>query len=149
MQFCSGHEELVGIHPGASGDYKIWPLENFIRLARDLVAGGHKKIVIFGDKNEQEIGRQLELAIGKDIFNLTGLTTLGQTAAMMSRCSLIVCNDSGPMHLAAAVGAQTLALFFSTHFVETSPYGKNHLVMCTRCSPVSPARALPTAPIAS
>jgi ADP-heptose:LPS heptosyltransferase len=128
MQFCPDHEELVGIHPGASGDYKIWPLENFIRLACDLTAG-HKKVVLFGDKNEQELGRMLELAIGRDALNLIGRTTLGQTAAMMSHCSLIVCNDSGPMHLAAAVGTPTLALFFSTHFVETGPYGDNHLVM--------------------
>jgi lipopolysaccharide heptosyltransferase II len=125
--FNSGHEYLIGIHPGASGDYKMWPIDNFIRLAQGLVSKGDRKVVVFGDQNELELGRRIEAALGKDILNLTGKTTLGQTAAMMSRCSLLVCNDSGPMHLAAAVGTPVIALFFSTHFVETGPYGEKHL----------------------
>jgi lipopolysaccharide heptosyltransferase II len=128
-RFSPDHEDLIGIHPGASGDYKIWPLENFIKLSQNLIDKHRKKIIIFGDKNEQKLGRRIEAALGRNVLDLTGRTSLGQTAAVMSHCSLILCNDSGPMHLASAVGTPVLALFFSTHFVETGPYGVNHLVM--------------------
>lgn len=126
--FLANGEELIGFHPGASGPHKMWPIENFISLAQSLIASG-KKIVIFGDKSEQELGDKIKDANGNKVMNLTGQTTLGQAAALMSRCSLIVCNDSGPMHLASAVGTPVLALFFSTHFVETGPYGENNLIL--------------------
>ncbi len=127
--FLPQQEELIGIHPGASGPHKMWPLDNFITFSKSLITRQNKKIVIFGNKSEQSLGKRIEDAIGENVLNLTGHTTLGQTAAVMSRCSLIVCNDSGPMHLASAVGAPVLALFFSTHFVETGPYGENNLVL--------------------
>ena len=128
-EFCPEHNELIGIHPGASGNHKRWPIENFIKLAEGLIARQHKKIVIFGDKSEQGLGMRLEIALGENALNLTGRTTLGRTAAMMSHCSLVLCNDSGPMHLASAVGTPIIALFFSTYFAETGPYGENHLVL--------------------
>lgn len=121
-------EELIGIHPGASGPYKRWPVKNFIDISKSLNER-NKKIVIFGDGSEKEIGMEIEMALGPNVLNLAGVTTLGQTAAVMSECSLVLCNDSGPMHLAAAVGTPVLALFFSTHFVETGPYGENNLVL--------------------
>lgn len=126
--FYSQKDELVGFHPGASGPHKMWPVDNFISLANSLI-DRNKKIVIFGDKSEQKLGKKIKDATGKNVLNLTGLATLSQTAAVMSRCSLLVCNDSGPMHLASAVGTPVLALFFSTHFVETGPYGENNLVL--------------------
>lgn len=129
QRFRSAHNELIGIHPGASGNHKRWPIENFIQVTKRLVENNGQGILIFGDQTEQNLGRQLEDALGSHALNLAGRTSLPETAAFMSQCSLIVCNDSGPMHLAAAVGTPILALFFSTHFVETGPYGENHLVM--------------------
>jgi len=120
---------ILGIHPGASGNHKRWPIENFIKLGRSLVDKYNYKILVLGDRNENKLGEAIVKAVGPDVLDLTGQTTLSQLAAYISLCSVFVCNDSGPMHLASALNIPVIALFFSTHFVETGPYGKDNIVI--------------------
>ncbi len=123
-----GHQ-IVGLAPGTSGDYKQWPIENFIALAGSLVTRHGYKVIVLGDENEQVLGHQIKTAVGSGCEDLTGKTTLSELAGYLSRCDLLVSNDSGPMHLANAVGTPVISLFFSTHFVETGPYGANNIVV--------------------
>ena len=120
---------ILGIHPGASGNYKRWPLENFINLGRRLIDKHDFRLIIFGDKDEIKLGKTIAENLYPDALDLTGRTTLSQLAAYISLCSFFVCNDSGPMHIASAVGVPIIALFFSTHFIETGPYGENNIVI--------------------
>lgn len=128
-QIGFAEKPILGIHPGASSDYKRWPLENFIELGKRLVDKHNYKILIFGGKSEAKLAEEIVKALGPDVQDLTGRTTLSQLAAYISLCSLVVSNDSGPMHLASALSVPIIALFFSTHFIETGPYGRNNIVI--------------------
>ena len=122
-------QKLIGMHPGASGDHKQWPLENFAELGRRLVQKDDCRILVFGDRNEADLGRRLRDGIGPACEDMTGKTTLGQLGALLSKCDLLVSNDTGPAHLASAVGTPVIGLFFSTHFVETGAFGPGHLAI--------------------
>jgi|GEM_PF-2082931 lipopolysaccharide heptosyltransferase II len=122
-------KSLVGLVPGASGPHKRWPAEKFGRLGRVLVERHAKNILIFGDDTERTIGNQVKQLVGAGAINLAGETSLEDLKTYLSLCDVLVTNDTGPMHLAAAVATPTIGLFFSTHFVETGPYGAGHLVL--------------------
>jgi len=123
------NKKIIGMHPGAGGDFKQWPIENFGRLGRMLVEQNGFQILIFGSKEEREDCDRLKTQIGEGAVNLAGQTTLEELAACLSQCDLLITNDTGPMHLASAVGTRVIALFFSTHFVETGPYGAGHIAI--------------------
>jgi len=120
---------ILGIHPGASGSHKRWPIDRFISLAKLMTREHGYKILVIGDESEKELGKDVSNTLGSDALDMTGRTTLSELAAYLSQCSLFICNDSGPMHLASAVGVPIIALFFSTHFVETGPYGPGHIIV--------------------
>lgn len=122
-------EKLIGMHPGASGDHKQWPLESFVELGRRLVQKENCRILVFGGGNEVYLGRRLSDGIGPACDDMTGKTTLAQLGALLSKCDLLVSNDTGPAHLASAVGTPVIGLFFSTHFVETGAFGPGHLAI--------------------
>lgn len=124
-----GNAKIIGMQPGASGDHKMWPVENFSNLGKTLVEKHGCKILIFGGEQERELGEVLKSQIGKNSLNLAGETGIPELTAFLSLCNLLVTNDTGPMHLASAVGTPVLALFFSTHFTETGPYGEGHIVI--------------------
>lgn len=123
-----GHT-IVGINPGASGAYKMWPVDKFASLGRNLSERHDFRILIFGGKGETGLGRNLKALIGPKAEDLTGRTTLDELAAFLSLCEVVVTNDTGPMHLAYSVGTRIISLFFNSHFVETGPYGKGHVAV--------------------
>ena len=116
---------LVGLHPKSSyGPAKCWPLENYTRLARQLIREKQALVLIFGGKEEREAARQLASAAGEGVINLAGETDLPLLAALSYLCRLVVANDSGPLHLAAAVGTPVIGLFGSTDPRATGPRGR-------------------------
>lgn len=121
--------KIIGMVPGASAEFKKWPIEKFGKLGKALTTKNNYKILIFGDDREIALGTRLKTLIGEDASNLCGKTTIKELKAYLSLCDLLVTNDTGPMHLASAVGTKVVALFFSTHFTETGPYGSNHIVI--------------------
>jgi len=128
-----GGSTLIAIHPWTSDVLKQWPLENFCALARRLSLLPNARIVVIG-------GRE-ELAKGADIFdneagrfiNLTGKTSLKELASVLKRCSLLISGDSGPVHLAAAVGTPALAIFGTGIVAKGArrwgPWGAGHAVV--------------------
>ena len=122
-------EKIIGINPGASGDFKKWPIEKFVKLGRGLVENHDYKLIIFGDNNDKALGQRLHEEIGPGCEDMTGRTTVPQLIAYLSRCDLLVSNDTGPAHISSAVGTPVVSFFFSTHFVETGPYGAGHIVV--------------------
>ncbi len=118
-----GHEHpVVGMNPGASyGGAKRWPAERFAAvgdaLARDCGAG----VAIFGAPNERYIAEEVSKRMEMPAAVLAGRTTLGQLMGLIQECDLFITNDSGPMHLAAALDVPQLAIFGSTSEVATGP----------------------------
>ena len=130
-------EEVVGFGPGATyGPAKRWPKENWVELGQELVNRG-QQILIFGSGEETELCGQIARGIGPKAINLAGTATLRQSAALLSLCSNFITNDTGVMHLAAAVGTRVTAIFGSTCPVWTSPWGEGHTVLYKQepCSP--------------
>ncbi|MEW6327171.1 MAG: glycosyltransferase family 9 protein [Thermodesulfobacteriota bacterium] len=131
---------LIGFQPGASTTKRIWPAAYFAELG-DMLAGNFgARIVLFGVEGERYLGEEIERRMQNPAINLIGKTTIPRLAAFLERCRCLVSNDTGPMHLAAAVGTKTIGLFFShAHFAETAPYGEDHIVFqpnipCAPCS---------------
>jgi heptosyltransferase-2 len=96
---------VIALAPGASAPRKCWPVERFVELGRILARECDARFVTVGGPQDWHLGLRLETELGsRRVLNLAGRTTLRQTAAVLERCCLTVSNDSGPMHLAAAVG---------------------------------------------
>jgi lipopolysaccharide heptosyltransferase II len=109
--------------PGAEfGPAKRWPIEHFATLGKRLIAEGHA-IWILGSPNDAPIGNELARALGSAprVFDLSGRTDLGTAIDLMAAATLVVTNDSGLMHAAAAVGAPLVALFGSSSPAYTPP----------------------------
>ena len=133
---------IVGMAPGAAyGHAKRWPPSRMAELARRLVARG-ATCVLVGAAGDRDAGREIESALPtpSGVVNLIGRTDLRLLAGVLQRCRAFVSNDSGAMHLAAAVGVPVTAIFGPTDERVTSPIGipgNNdvlvHPVFCRPC----------------
>ena len=101
----------VALHPGAGSPNRRWSAEKFAAVGDALAAAG-ARIVITGTKAESPV---VEAVIGNmkaEALNLCGRLSLGGLAGLFGRCNVLVSNDSGPLHLAAAVGTATVGIFW-------------------------------------
>ena len=120
---------IVGLCPGAAyGPAKRWAPERFVQTAKVLKDEIGARFVLIGSKNETDAANQVSTAIGDAAVDLSGKTDIVQLAAVLSRCDLVIANDSGPMHLASAVGTPVVGLFGSTDPVATGPLGPHRIV---------------------
>jgi len=120
---------VVGMIPGAArGPSKRWPEAHFCALAKRLVHDGYD-LVLFGGSDDRELCGRIRDAVGHGVFNLAGKTSLAEWAVLMDGCRMVVANDSGGMHLAAALGRPLVALYGMTDPERTGPLGKNCVVM--------------------
>ncbi len=102
---------LVGVHPGSKWPSRRWMPERFAALADELARRLNARIVLTGGPGEEEVAEQVAVQMRTPAVNLAGRTTLGALAALMARLRLFVANDTGPAHLAAAVGVPSITLF--------------------------------------
>ena len=136
----SDNELLIGIHLGASKSDKTWPVSSFALLADMITERLGAKILLFGSPSETDLGYEFEKIVTSSPVNLIGKTDIGELAAFLNRCSLLISNDTGPLHLATAVGTKVVDIFTANvHFQETGPYGDGHYVIqadipCVPCS---------------
>jgi heptosyltransferase-2 len=114
---------VIGINPGAAfGSAKRWYPERFAEVAGRLAAAWNAKVVIFGGPGEADIAAGIERHLAGQCCNCAGKTNLRELMALIRRCNFLVTNDSGPMHIAAALGVPLVAIFGSTDHATTSPY---------------------------
>ncbi|MBU0754379.1 MAG: lipopolysaccharide heptosyltransferase II [Planctomycetes bacterium] len=126
----SGSSVLVGLIPGAArGKAKQWPPEYFAETGRELVRETGCKILVFGTSDEISLCRRVTDRIGTHALNLAGKTSIPELAAMLSFCKAVVTNDSGGMHLAAAVGTPVVAIFGATDPNQTAPLGSGNRIV--------------------
>ena len=113
---------IVAVHPGGSYPGKRWPLDHFLSLSRELITEG-ARVVAFED--ESGYGRELAEVPGLVVLRLR----LREMMAILERCGTLVCNDSGPMHIAAALGVRTVAIFERGEPKWFGPVGEGHIVI--------------------
>ncbi len=134
-----GRGGVVGINPGAYyGGAKRWLSERYARVADTLAEKHGARIVIFGAPSERRIADEVARLMTAPSLVLAGRTTLGELMGLIAECGLLITNDSGPMHLAAALGTPQLALFGSTSEIATGPLSPHarvikHQVECNPC----------------
>jgi heptosyltransferase-2 len=111
---------VIGIHPGASLPGKRWPIERFAEVAAELASRPGVQVVAFADP----------VGVGAELHDVPGVigvsTSLRELMALIERCTLLVCNDSGPMHIAGGLGVQTVAVFGSGVARWFAPLGDRH-----------------------
>ena len=104
-------EPLVAIHPGSPVALKRWRPERYAKLADWLVAQKRANIIFVGVNAEMPIIAEIQALMRERAANIAGRTSLTQLASILQLCQLFIGNDSGPMHLAAAVGTPTIGLY--------------------------------------
>lgn len=121
----AGSGPLVGMVPASRWLTKNWPPEYFADVARRLANVG-ARILLMGGKDEQLVCDQIEQSLGAEsgVINYCGKTRLPELGGLMAGCDLVITVDSGPMHMAAAIGRPVLALFGPTEPTRTGPYGR-------------------------
>jgi len=113
------------IFPGARWETKKWPLENYIAVAKLLVEKFEVKILVGGSNAESELGDAIVDALPKDSsINLAGSTNLQDMLAAIELSKLVITNDSGPMHVAAAMSIPTASIFGPTSIERIAPFGQ-------------------------
>lgn len=129
---------LVGIHPGTRGNVKHWTVEGWQAVALALAQRG-TRILLTGTAAEADTCRAIAAGVPGQSIVAAGETSLGQLAALLENCAVVLGVDSGPLHLAVAVGVPTVHLYGPSDPITFGPYGDpaRHIVLRTdwRCSP--------------
>jgi len=135
---------IIGINPGSTyGSAKRWSSDRFAEVARRLVRrleqaeSAHVAVVILGAKGEESLGKDIATQFGGRSVVLSGATTIRELMAVVKRCRLLMTNDTGPMHIAAAFGVPVVAVFGPTDWRTTSPYGQERSIVreAVDCAP--------------
>jgi ADP-heptose:LPS heptosyltransferase len=115
----------IGLQPGARWDNKRWPVPRFVELV-GLLSRSHPghRIAIFGGGEDRPLGQAVAQADPARCLDLTGRVSLPGMIEALRCVDLLVTNDTGPMHVAAALGKAVVALFGPTDPARTGPYGQ-------------------------
>jgi heptosyltransferase-2 len=116
---------FVGLFPGSRASSRRWPPERFREIARRLAEAGHR-VIVFGGPEERGLTAQVA---GNEAADLGGRCSLPALAAGLAECRWLLTNDSGPMHLAAAVGTRTVSLWGAGDPRRTGPLGPGHRLL--------------------
>ena len=130
---------LIGVHPGATNSRaKIWSASRYAEVAREMAAREDAQIVVLGGEAEAALAAEVlsGLPDGSKL-SLHGRTSLGELMGVLTKLCVFLTNDSGPMHLASALGVSTVAVFGPTDSRETGPLGEHARVVreAVDCSP--------------
>jgi len=133
---------LIAVQVGASDERKRWPRHR-MAAALDLLPAEWGEIVFVGTKDERSLVDEARRALKRPSLDASGATSVEELGALLSECRLLLTNDTGTMHVAAAVGTRVVDLSTGPVYVhETGPYGTGHLaveptIACFPCAPGS------------
>jgi heptosyltransferase-2 len=114
----------IGVNPGAAfGSAKRWLPMRYAAAAERLARHTGGRVAILGGGSERELGEAIAAQISAPVRNLCGETNLGELTGVLAQLAFLVTNDSGPMHVASALGTPSLAIFGPTDWRETAPVG--------------------------
>ncbi len=124
----SPNDQLIGVNLGTTWRTKQWDVSNFTEVINQIASiAPDVKIVLTGSTTEKALAKELPLS--ESTINLVGKTDIFQLGALLERCEVCLTCDSGPMHIAAAVGTPTIALFGPTDPTRHQPFGTGHTVI--------------------
>ncbi|MEU6075894.1 glycosyltransferase family 9 protein [Micromonospora sp. NPDC047074] len=109
----------VALHPGATDTRRRWPAERFAEVARELVGDGYE-VLVTGTPAEREVVDRVVAAAGVPVRPQVGTLSLGGLAGCYAGCELVVSNDTGPLHLAAAVGTATVGIYWVGNLITVA-----------------------------
>jgi ADP-heptose:LPS heptosyltransferase len=133
----AGDDRVIAMQLGASRAIRQWPTASFTALGRALAAAGFR-IMVIGGGGDRALGDTVVEGIGDAAVNTCGRTGVGELGAILARAEALITGDTGPMHMAVAVGTPVIGLFFGPASpFDTGPYGEDHLVLHTGapCAP--------------
>ncbi len=139
---------LIGIQSGASSRLRRGNPEQMLRISEPLLRDRRVYLMVFGTQSEKQVGDALIAGLEDPtrVIRLEGKTPWPLLKALLAQCDLLITPDTGPMHVAAAVGTRVVALFWTTaHAEETGPYGPGHFLLQPQipCSPCLPNKPCP------
>ncbi|MFN8003223.1 MAG: glycosyltransferase family 9 protein [Acidobacteriota bacterium] len=134
-------QPLVALNTAATNSRaKCWPEDRFAALADELITHENARVVLIGAESERANAERVVQQMKTDgALNLAGRTSMAELLGLLESCALLVTNDTGPAHVAAALGRPTLTLFGPTNEFETAPAGPYAELMradgieCARC----------------
>jgi len=128
---------VVAINPMARWKTKLWDSESFAALANRITDELSCKVIFTGSNTDRNVIEDISGKMERRPINLAGQTSLKQLAYLFTRCAALVTTDTGPMHIAAAMGCRVVSLFGPTAPWRTGPYGQSHTVIRAdlECSP--------------
>ncbi len=115
-QNLSQDELLIAVCPaggeswGENGRYLRWPEDRFAQLCDELITKTKATILLFGSSEEAGICNRVEASMKNKVLNTSGKLSLGQFIALLKKCAITICNDTGPLHLSVGLGIKTLCL---------------------------------------
>ena len=130
---------IVGLGPGAVyGPAKRWHPERFAVIGDWAVERWNAVVILMGSKREMDICKEVSQAMKYQPVNFCGRTSLGEAMGLLQKCRFFVTNDSGLMHIGAALGVPMVAVFGSTNPEATGPRSKNARIVrhpqdCSPC----------------
>jgi heptosyltransferase I len=125
----SDREPYAAVAPSARWETKMWPPERFASIIKALFQNHGLRSVLLGSPDEAESARQVMADCPPQTIDLSGKTTVPELVAALAAARIVICNDSGPMHIAAALDRPLVAVFGPTNPVRTGPYGRMTSVM--------------------
>ncbi|HEU4684691.1 MAG TPA: lipopolysaccharide heptosyltransferase II [Nitrospira sp.] len=127
---------LIGLNPGSTyGSAKRWLPDRFAETTDALcrrikeARGRRTAVLILGAKGEESLGQEIARRLSSRSAVLSGATTIRELMAAITRCALLLTNDTGPMHIASAFGVPIVAVFGPTDWRTTAPYGRDHAIV--------------------
>lgn len=132
-----GGEPLVVIHPGATDPRRRWPAPRFADVARACAAEGFR-VAVVGDRREQSLAAEIAAAAGSSrVRSVAGFLDMAELVAMLASASVVVGNDSGPRHLAQALGVPTVGIYWAGNIISAGALGRSlhrlHASWVTSC----------------
>ncbi|MDF2573969.1 MAG: glycosyltransferase family 9 protein [Agromyces sp.] len=140
---AAGDRPFVAVHPGATDPRRRWPVEHFAHVVTGLLDVG-ATVALLGDDGDRASCAAIADRVAADrpdasarVTDASGRLPIGTTAAILEAADVVVANDSGPRHLAQAVGAATVGIFWFGNVINAAPFGRErhrvHLSFTVRC----------------
>ncbi len=142
---AGGHQNrpVIGLNIGARAIHRLWPAEHFARVGEILQTDLGMQTVLIGSPSEVDMAKKIEQLARVDITSAVGQTTMKKLASVLRRCTVVISSDTGPLHMAVAVGTAVVGLYGAADPNKTGPFGDKHIVL-TSSLPCSPCVNKPT-----
>jgi len=130
-------KSLIALNTGGTWPTKRWPEFKFAKLADKIIENGNEVIFVGGPSDKKRVEYIISMMEKDRVINATGKTNIKELAALVKKCDLVISNDSGPVHVAAAVGTKTITIFGPSDENKYKPYGEIHEIVKTEidCRP--------------